>query len=200
MSVYSAQEPLNVGGLTKKVRLGKSIGPNLNKLVDQGFILQKTVGNQKLNSFNFGNELAKKYAELFEAERLEDFLQGKHGLRKVLEKYRDSVYAACEGNLLAIILFGSYAQGTQTEASDLDLLTITADVEDKKFREIQDQVKEVERDVRSTHGQDISSMVARACDIREWKAQNQGLLEQIRRDRIVLFGERFFITEILEGK
>lgn len=197
-AIYLAPEPLNVREITRRAKLSRSQITILNKLTDQGFILQKAVGNQKLNSFNFGNELAKAYAELFEAEKLEDFLQAQHGLRKVLENYRVSVYAACEGNLLAIILFGSYAQGTQTKASDIDLLTITADVEEKKFKVIQKKVKDAEMEARASYGFEISTLTARAKDIREWKAQNKEILNQIRRDKIILFGANYYLNEILQ--
>ena len=38
-------------------------------------------------------------------------------------------------NVVAIILFGSYAKGTQTEDSDIDIAVITDDIKANKFDE-----------------------------------------------------------------
>ncbi len=51
----------------------------------------------------------------------------------IVDKYIDIVTE--NYNVVAIILFGSYAKGTQTEDSDIDIAIITDDIKTDKFDE-----------------------------------------------------------------
>jgi predicted nucleotidyltransferase len=93
----------------------KSVANALNKLEDEGFLKSKTVGKNKEFSLNLDNlESVKNLVVAAEHIRTANFLKKNPLVKEVLAKTR----TAFDG---MVIVFGSYAKGTQKKDSDLDV-------------------------------------------------------------------------------
>ena len=69
-----------------------------------------------------------------------EYIEGRKSIREIDKEIIDIVNKYIEivsknYNVIAIILFGSYAKGTQREDSDIDIAVITDDIKTDKFDE-----------------------------------------------------------------
>lgn len=93
----------------------KSVANILNKMEDEGLVKSKTVGKNKEFSLNLDNaEAVKNFIVAAEHLRAAEFLKKNSVVKEVLVKARDTLDGI-------VIVFGSYAKGTQKKDSDLDI-------------------------------------------------------------------------------
>ncbi|MCX6708610.1 MAG: nucleotidyltransferase domain-containing protein [Candidatus Woesearchaeota archaeon] len=91
----------------------------IQKLVQKNILLKKRQANVDLCSLNLQNDLTQvHYVEMLRAQ---DFLRKHHELniffKSTMEKIKESFYT--------LLVFGSYAKGTEGKHSDIDVLIIT---------------------------------------------------------------------------
>jgi predicted nucleotidyltransferase/predicted transcriptional regulator len=90
----------------------------VQKLVQKNLLVKKRQANVDLCSLNLKNDLTQVY--YVEMLRARDFLN-KH---QELKSFFNSVVEKIKTPFYSLVVFGSFAKGTETRASDLDLLVI----------------------------------------------------------------------------
>src|SRR3989338_8987313 len=94
------------------------VNREVNKLIKGGIISKKTVGNAHLCSLNLKND--ETIAIIFDYETHKK--SGFYEEHKVLKTYfLDFFKEARRYDLHSFVIFGSYAKGTETKKSDLDV-------------------------------------------------------------------------------
>ena len=96
----------------------------------------------------------------------------------------DALTAAGIG-VLSIILFGSEARGDARSGSDTDLLIVVG----KKTQDLEDQVSDVCMQLASEHQLALSWLVTDLDELREWQAEDNDFLRNLRAEGIRLTGE-----------
>lgn len=99
-------------------------------------ITVKKVGSAKQCSLNMGNAQLLNFLQEVDLARKEELYKGNQKLRTILEEIMPKITNKITSSLHAIILFGSYAKGTATKSSDIDLLFIVSNIKDKDVRDI----------------------------------------------------------------
>jgi len=113
--------------LSADLKISKTTGKKIvNLLIDEGFLFRNIYGNVwritcNLNHpYNYTRKISFNLAQVYEAYN--------QGLRKlILEEV---------GNAKAIIIFGSYRKGDDTEKSDIDIAVEVADNEDVRIKNV----------------------------------------------------------------
>ena len=112
----------------KKSLNQKSVSNALNKLEVEGFLKSKTVGKNKEFSLNLDNmETVKNFIVAAEHIRTANFLKKQALIKEIILK----IGPAFNG---IVIIFGSYAKGTQKKDSDLDIFIAGAYDRDKIYK------------------------------------------------------------------
>lgn len=128
------EEELAIRGIAK--RLGKSytlVYNNIADLDDKGLIKKRDVPPAQVITLN---KFAPTDALIgIEFRRRREFVQKHPWIRVMLE----DILRAARGHFFVLLVFGSYAKGTQTPGSDLDLLVIVQDKKD--MMEIENSVQ-----------------------------------------------------------
>jgi predicted nucleotidyltransferase len=156
------------------------------RLVDQGVVLRRQVGQAKVYRLNREHLAA-------------DYIEGLAGLRaELLERLRATI-AKWERPPLLALLFGSVATGEADSSSDLDLLVVRpADVEEESPLWIE-QLAALERDASGWTGND-----ARIVEFGEDELSRERLEDVVREalaNGVDLYGSRRrFGRALKEGK
>ena len=112
----------------KKSLNQKSVSNALNKLESEGFLKSNTVGKNKEFSLNLDNmETVKNFIVAAEHIRTANFLKKQALIKEIILK----IGPAFNG---IVIIFGSYAKGTQKKDSDLDIFIAGAYDRDKVYK------------------------------------------------------------------
>ncbi len=97
------------------------------KFLSEELITKNKIGNMLLYSANFENSKTLSYFEILIQEMLP--VQVKKALKYVLDELSGTPF-------VAIVIFGSYADNTQTEKSDLDIALFVRNTTDKRTCEL----------------------------------------------------------------
>ena len=96
----------------------KSVSNTLNKLEDEGFLKNKTVGKNKEFYINLDNlESVKNFIVAAEHLRTANFLKKHPAVKEIILKTKQAFNGI-------VIILGSYAKGTQKKDSDLDVFVV----------------------------------------------------------------------------
>src|SRR3989344_2518193 len=103
-------------------------------------------------------------------------------ISKLTEKFMSEIHS--------IVLFGSYAKGTATKQSDIDLLFIVTDIKDKNLRET------IERESASyqySHNIKISPLITDIAEFQKMlKARELNVGKEVKEYGISLYGHELF--------
>ena len=103
------------------------VNREINKLIKRGIISKKTVGNAHLCSLNLKNDETISIIFEYETYKKSCFYEEHKVLKtQFLEFFKE----VKKYSIHSFIIFGSYAKGTETKKSDLDMLIIS---ESKKY-------------------------------------------------------------------
>ena len=123
--------------VSKKLKIGYR--PAYNHIIELGkekIITIKTVGRAKQSFLNLDSPRCRYLLQESDMERSEDIYKINSRLKTVIEALIQRVADNSMAEIHSIILFGSYAKGTATRSSDVDLLFIVSDLKDKSVREV----------------------------------------------------------------
>jgi predicted nucleotidyltransferase len=150
---------------------------NLAKLEDKGILQSKTKGKIKTYSIK-KSYLSMEYFILTEQYKKIRFLSKNHLIKEVLEKAENYLQGI-------VILFGSYAKGSQKDDSDIDLFIVGKYDEGK--------IKKIGKD----YGIDIN-IKSYPMKIFKNKISNDTLLKEIVKSHIILKGVEGFIQRVIK--
>lgn len=107
--------------ISKKLKIGYRPAYNhITEMEKQGIITVKKIGMSKQCLLNLENPRCRHLLEEADMIRQTDLFKRKPILEKLTKKLTDQF----TGDIHSIVLFGSYAKGTETKTSDIDLIFI----------------------------------------------------------------------------
>src|SRR3989338_8754813 len=123
---------LTILAISKRLDIGYRPAYNhITELQKQGAIITHTVGKARQCLLNLENEMCRYFLQENDFKRKEALFKQQIKLRNVLENYIARLTARFVSDIHSIILFGSYAKGTATKTSDIDVFFILSDIKNK---------------------------------------------------------------------
>lgn len=131
----------------------------LNTLEESGMLTVQEVGNMKFYKINLSDPVARQWKVLFNIDRLKPLVE-------LLKESADQ-----------IVVFGSYAEGTNTPDSDVDLYVLT---------QREPKVKELLRKFEKTRPDSgLSPIILDPRGLRNLRVHSKALWENISRGRVL---------------
>jgi len=162
----------------------------INKLTDEGVIIKEAAGRAYLCSINLSNEKTFALIQLSEIEKKNEFYNSNKEIKVMLE---DFVCSAKLLNPISIVLFGSYAKGTATKESDIDILLISKTKIDKKIDNI---VNKIIKEMYAKYGKEINVILM---SIKYFKKQkDKDVIKEIIKDHCILYGVEKFVNLVFK--
>lgn len=158
----------------------QTLRPYLDKLKDTGIIREKQKGRNKVFSLNHTSDLLPYCLVQAEADRTSEYLEDNNTIRAFWKNLRGKINDEILFKIETLVLFGSFAKGTEGEKSDIDLfLAISEEASNK----IEDTCEKLE----SITGRDIE--IEQTNNLRKITAQQgSGTFAEIVSNHIVLLG------------
>ena len=157
----------------------------VNTLAKQNILIKEKAGKAYLCSLNTQNEKARALLQLSELERKDELYAFYKELKLILEDFvvslREVIHPTC------IILFGSYAKGSATKESDIDILLIT---------ESKSGIDKVIRDIYAKYGKEIHTISMTKVDFQ--KQKENALIKEIIKDHYTLLGAEIFVNLVFK--
>jgi len=151
----------------------------VNKLSDEDVISMEKAGRSYLCSLNLDSEKMRALVQLSEIER-------KNEISKELGLVLDDFISSVRGkNLYAAVLFGSYAKGTATKKSDIDILLVCMPGL---------KADKAAKDIYAKYGREISPVIMSPDDFR--KQKDDFLIKDIVKNHYVLCGAEKFVNMV----
>lgn len=165
----------------------QTLRPYLNKLKNRGIIIEKQKGRNKVFSLNHTSDLLPYYLVQAEADRTSEYLEDNNTIRAFWKNFRGKINDEILFKIETLVLFGSFAKGTEDEKSDIDLFLATPE-------EVSNKIKNTSEKLESITGRDIE--IEQTSNLREIIAQQgSGAFGEIVSNHVVLIGiEKFIYT------
>jgi predicted nucleotidyltransferase len=128
------------------------------------------------------NEKTLALLQLAEIEKVKQFYAVNKGLKLILEDFVELMKSQLK-NRVIVVLFGSYAKGTATKESDIDILLISKGKID---------VEKITREIYAKYGKEITPIVMTPNDFK--KQMEKALIKEIIKDHYILYGVENFIN------
>lgn len=129
-------EGLTILDISKRLKIGYRPAYNhITEMEKEDIIKVEKVGNAKKCSLNLENAKTRHLLEEIDLAKKEELYQKNPKLKQVIESLLSKLTEKFISEIQSIILFGSYAKGTATKQSDVDLLFVVSSIKDKNLRE-----------------------------------------------------------------
>ncbi|MBU0535790.1 MAG: nucleotidyltransferase domain-containing protein [Nanoarchaeota archaeon] len=151
----------------------------LKSLVKDRYLKERKVGKTNVYEFIFTDESYFVYT-FFMMKRINKFKEKRSLVYKRLKEFADSIKAS------SVILFGSYAKGTETKESDIDVLAVSDDGSAEKAASI----------LKTKYDITIKPAVTGIKDFRNIKSDNPEFYKDLVEFGIVIDGMEFFFKEV----
>lgn len=158
----------------------------VNKLAKDGMIVKNRVGKSHLCSLNLDNEKTSVLIQLSEIEKKENFYITNKELKLILEDFVKSLEPQIK-NIITIILFGSYAKGTATKESDIDILLI---------RKERIEIEKITKEIYAKYGKEITPILMLVNDFKEQK--DKSMIKEMIKNHYVLYGVENFVDLVFK--
>lgn len=153
----------------------------ISRLMKEEVITGKKVGRAIVCSINPKSEKAKALMHLNEVVRTEEFYSRNREIKIIMEDFIAELKARFKQGLVSIAIFGSYAKGTATKESDIDILVIC---EKKK------EVSDIIRKIHAKYGREAMPVIITQS---EFKGQKEKpIIKEIIKYHYVLYGFESF--------
>lgn len=177
--------------ISKKLKIGYRPAYNhITGLEKEVAIVVKTVGGSKQCFLNLENVKSRYFLQEVDLMRKETIYKANPKLKAVIESLIAKITNQFVADVHSVILFGSYAKGTATKSSDIDVLFIVGDLKNKALRET------IERECASyqySHNLKISPLIT---DIAEFKkmlrSKEMNVGKEAKECGIALYGSEQF--------
>ncbi len=163
---------------------------HISELGEKNAIIVKKVGSSKQCFLNLENVQSRHFLQEVDLARKEELYKNNQKLKRILEEIMLKLMNQITASLHSIVLFGSYAKGTATKSSDVDLLFIVSNIKDKAVRE------KIERECASyqhSHNVKISPIIT---DVEEFekmlKSKGMNIGKEAREYGVAFYGSEQF--------
>lgn len=177
--------------LSKKLKIGYRPAYNhVSGLEMDGVITVKTVGRAKQCLLNLSNTKCRYSLQELDLVRKELLYKNYPKLNIVIESLIEKITTKFVADIHSIVLFGSYAKGSATNKSDVDLLFIVSDLKNKSVR------KAIERECASfqySHNILVSPLITDVVEFRKMlRAKEMNIGKEAKEHGISVFGSEQF--------
>lgn len=177
--------------ISKKLKIGYRPAYNhISTMAEEGIIRINKIGNAKQCFLNLNNAKCRHLLEELDTLKKENIYKENLKVKAVTESLISKLTKDFIAEIHSVILFGSYAKGTATKSSDVDLVFIVTDLKNKRLRE------NIERESASyqySHNLKISPLIT---DINEFKkmlkAEELNVGKEAREYGISFYGSEMF--------
>jgi len=152
----------------------------LKNLVKERYLKEKKVGKTNVYEFVFTDETYLVFT-YFVTKKLNKFKAKYKKVFKVIKEFAESIE-----DKAAIILFGSYAKGTETPESDIDLLVVSKNKNIPKIASI----------FKTKYALIIRPVVINPKDFKNIKKDNPAFYDDLINYGIIFDGFEFFFKEV----
>lgn len=157
----------------------------VNRLIKDKVIIKEKVGKAFLCSLNLENDKTIALLHLNEVTKKEEFYKKNKEIKLILEDFLEKLRLRFKENPLFVILFGSFAKGTATKESDIDILVVC-----KKKLEITDIIREI----HAKYGKEIIPILMTPIEFK--KQKNKPVIKEIIKYHYILYGFEDFIEKV----
>lgn len=167
---------------------------HVHHLTKEGALKEEKVGAYSYISINFASNLAKNMIERINLNKTQEFLKKDIVVRKLLDELVKELEKSIPNELLSIVLYGSYAKGTKTEHSDVDVLVLVSTFD------VREKVERVCSGVEKRYGKDIAPLITTAIELRNmFKSEKPTVAQEILIDGVVLHGYEKYYSIMFEA-
>jgi len=182
---------LTILEISKKLKIGYRPAYNhTTSMGKEGMIRIERVGNAKQCFLNLNNTKCRHLLEELDLMKKEETYKQYPKIKAIIENLVSKLTTDHISEIHSVVLFGSYAKGTASKTSDIDLLFIVTDMKNKQLRE------NIERESASyqySHNSKVSPLIT---DIAEFKnmleAEGLNVGKEAREYGISLYGSEMF--------
>lgn len=157
-----------------------SLLPHLKEFEKSKILISKEIGRSRVYFLNLNNNQVREFLSFAEKKKTLELLNKEAFIKKVYDKFIDLNLAG------ALIIFGSYASGTQTEESDIDLFYM-GDLKEKEAKTIKDLGKAYSKEIH------LVSMSLK--QFREQLSKQGALVKEVINSHIILSNQDIFVNE-----
>ncbi len=154
----------------------------LKSLVNSKYLKEKKVGKTNVYEFIFNDESYLVFA-YFMTKKINEFKEKHFLLHKRLKEFINQIKAD------SVILFGSYAKGTQIKDSDIDILVISN----------AKNIEKIASTFRTKYNLTIKPIVIKRGDFKNIKRDNLTFYNDLIEFGIILEGIEFFFKEVYKN-
>jgi len=156
----------------------------VNKLIKDGVITKEKAGKSYLCSINLENEKTIVLIQLSEIEKRSEFYSSNKEIKLILEDFVKSAESIV--NPISIVLFGSYAKGTVTKESDIDILLLS---------KTKAGIDRIAKEIYAKYGKEINALIMTSDDFK--KQKDKVVIKEIINNHYVLYGAEKFVNLVL---
>jgi len=155
----------------------------VSRLIKDGVIIKEKAGNSHLCSLNMANEKTPALMQLSEIERRDEFLSDNKELKLILDDFVKSIESQI--NVISIVLFGSYAKGTATKESDIDIMLMG---------KTKTGIDKITKEIYAKYGKEISAVTMTPDDFKRQKGK--AVIKEIISNHYILCGVEKFVNMV----
>lgn len=177
--------------ISKRLKIGyRPAYIHISEMTKEGIISAIKIGMARYCTLNIENPRCRQLLAEVDLLRKETLFKENQKLKAILESLIVRLSETLASEMHSIILFGSYAKGTATKSSDIDLLFIVANMKDKPVRE------NIERECTGyeySHNAKISPMITDVTEFKKMlKVKELSVGKETREHGIPLYGSEIF--------
>jgi len=182
---------LTILGISKKLRIGyRPAYLHIINMEKEDMIKIEKVGNAKKCLLNLENIKTRHLLEFVDISKKENLYRQNPKIKAVIESLISKLTNEFISEIHSIILFGSYAKDTATKQSDIDLLFIVTDLNNKRLREL------IERESASyeySYKIKVSPLITNIEEFRKMlKSRKINVGREVKEYGISLYGHELF--------
>lgn len=182
---------LTILEISRKLKIGYRPAYNhLTSLQKEGIITIKMVGRAKQCFLNLDNPNCRHLLQEVDLVRKESVYKSNPRLKGALEGITSKITNQFAAEILSIILFGSYAKGTATKTSDVDILFVISDIKNKPLREF---IERESASYRYSYNLKVSPLITDITELKKMVISKEMNIGKEARDHgIPLYGSELF--------
>ena len=127
---------LTILEISKQLKIGYRPAYNhITEMEKEQMVLVEKIGSSKQCKLNLANPKTRHLLESLDLAKKEEIYKENPKLKSIIENLISKLTERYTSDVLSVVLFGSYAKGTATKQSDVDLMFIVTDLKNKSLRE-----------------------------------------------------------------
>ena len=184
---------LSIREVAKRLRATYSfVYESVDRMAKEGIIAVAVKGRAKMCMLNLGNDKARALLAIHSVNRKEDFLKKNRLVGELLSEFVSRL--AGEG-VYSVVLFGSYAKGSASATSDVDLLVVGV-----SKAKLDGKVGAEANSLEARYGKEVNAVVLdKVMFLKSLRSQEVTAVNEALADHVILYGFERFWELVREG-